>query len=127
MKSFDKLRTVSVVELPRWNHKGMASMMEVLVASFVFLIAVFGIVSSISLLNPHSSDAAKRLQAAYLAKNLLEELRGIITPTSWSDSGSDLAAGSHSTTVGDYTVQWTVASAANDTVRQITIQVSYTP
>ncbi len=109
------------------NNKGMASMMEVLVASFVFLVAVFGIVSSISLLSPHSSDSAKRLQAAYLAKNLLEELRGIVTPTAWSNAGSDLAVGVHTTTVGGYTIQWTVTSLANDTLRGITIVVTPLP
>ena len=110
---------------PRFNNKGMASMMEILVASFIFLVAVFGVVSSISLLNPHSTSASKRLQAAYLAKDILDELRGKITATSWNDAGGDLAVGSHTRTVGSFTVTWTVTDAAGGTLRQITIAVTY--
>mgnify|MGYP001560205604 CR=1 FL=1 len=109
----------------RFNNKGLASMMEILGASFVFLIAVFGVVSSISLLTPHSSSAAKRLQAAYLAKDILDELRGQITSTSWADAGSDLAVGTHERTVGDFTVTWTVADVAGGAARQITVEVTY--
>lgn len=100
-------------------------MMEVLVASFVFFIAVFGVVSSISLLSPHSANASKRLQAAYLAKNLIDGLRGSLTPTSWDDAGGDLAIGSHTRTAGDFTLNWTVTAEASGTLRKIVVQVTY--
>ena len=112
------------------NHKGLASLMEILVASLIFIIAVFGVVSSISLLTPHSEDASKRLRAAYLAKDFLDELRGSITVDAWNNALGNLALGSHApqqVTIDGvtYTVNWTVASAAGGLLRQITIQVTY--
>ena len=109
----------------KFNRKGLASMMEIVVASFIFMLAVFGIVSSISLLNPQSSDAAKRLQAAYLAKNILDELRGKMTPTSWTSASGDLTVGTHTRVVGDFTVKWIVTDVGKGLSRKINMQVTF--
>ena len=105
----------------------MASMLEVLVTSVIFIIAAFGIFSAISSMRVKGRDAEKRLIAAYHAKGKMEELRGQVDARMWDNSTSPLAPGQQfsETTSDDYTVTWSVVEDPQTQAREVTINVTY--
>jgi hypothetical protein len=92
------------------NSYAFASLTEVIVAAIVFSVAAVGILSTISFLKPQSTISAKRLEAAYFGKNILEQMRLQVDTNDWTLSGGDLdpAANPHLHTFGEYTATWNV-------------------
>src|SRR3990172_3710705 len=72
------------------NNNGFGSLIEVIITSVIFVIATFGIISTVSMLKPKESDSSKKLEAAYVAKGVLDELRGSVDAASWNTVGSPL-------------------------------------
>ena len=109
----------------RFHQKnGFASLAEVLVTAVIFTIAAFGIFATISMLRPQSMDSKQRLDAAYIGKSVIEELRASVDASSWDNENSLLAPGVvRSEEQGDYTVNWSLEDVENLGVRELTMNV----
>lgn len=108
------------------KKEGFASFVEVIITAVIFVTAALGIFTSISMLRPHGTDAAKRLEAAYAGKQVLDELRAYVDENLWYDPTSDIAPGTHSKTVGNFTVNYYLEDVPALGIRQISMNV-YSP
>ncbi|MCA9398689.1 MAG: type II secretion system protein [Candidatus Omnitrophica bacterium] len=72
------------------NQKGFASFVEVVVTAVIFVLAAAGILASLSMIQPQGTESTEKLEAAYMAKGFLEELRTSVTADSWADTSGDL-------------------------------------
>ena len=107
------------------NNSGFASIIEVVVTAIIFVLAVFGILATTSVMQPQVKDSSKRLLAAYEAKKFLNNLRSGIDQTTWDLAGSDYTLGAHSKTIGVYTINYTVSAVAGTDVRKINLTITY--
>lgn len=107
------------------RQHGFASLVEVIVTAMIFLLAAFGIFASISMLRPQGQDVARRLEAAYIGRSILEELRGEVDARTWNSTGSLIYPGQYSRPVGDYTVFWTISEVPNLGIREVTMNIFY--
>lgn len=104
--------------------------MEVLVASIIFLIATAGLFAAFSRSRVNTENVDKRLQAAYVGRQVLDELRAKVDQRNWGDVSSNLAVGSHSfvrsTSAGDYTINYIVTENATlGGLRKVTMTVTW--
>lgn len=116
------------------NQKAFASIVEVVITAIIFVIASLGIFTAISTLRPQGAQSVERLEAAYQAREFLEDLQSNLDTTSWG-TGGNLEVGTHSTTVTKngttYTLTWTVSQAQDSggtpmpDVRKVDLQVDY--
>lgn len=91
------------------RENGFASVLEVIVTAVIFTLAAFGIMTTLSMLRPHNLEVSREVEAAYLAKNMMDYLRGEVDATEWAVNTGPLATGvTHSNTIGDYTLNWTL-------------------
>lgn len=100
-------------------------MVEVVVSAIIFIIACYGILTTISVMRPHSVQSAQKLEAVYIAKQMLDDLRGQVDGRMWNNSISDLYPGTYSRTINGYTVSWNVADVPGLNLRQVNIVVTY--
>ena len=89
------------------KEKGFASVLEVIVTAVIFMLAAFGIMTTVSMLRPHDLESYRELEAAYHAKNMMDYLRGQVDAGTW-DTGPLATGVTHSNTIGDYTVNWSL-------------------
>lgn len=90
--------------------KGFASVLEVIVTAVIFMLAAFGIMTTVSMLRPHNLEVSREIAASYHAKNMMDYLRGQVDATAWGANTGPLATGvAHSSIVGDYTINWSLA------------------
>lgn len=103
-----------------------ASMAEVLVTAVIFVLAAVGIFATISMLRPHGMESKERLEAAYIGKSVIEELRGYVDARVWDNADSPLAPGTtHTEDIGNYVVSWDVSPDDPELgVRYLTMNVS---
>ncbi len=103
--------------------------MEVIIATVIFTLTMAGIFASISQLRKPAVDSSREVTAAFLGKQILDDLRSKVDPQTWSTGG--LAVGTYGpidVPVGDltYTYRYTVSDDPNATsARQVTITVSW--
>ena len=89
------------------KKKGFASVLEVIVTAVIFMLAAFGIMTTVSMLRPHTLEVSREVEASYHAKNMMDYLRGQVDSTEWGANTGPLGTGvAHSSTIGDYTVSW---------------------
>ena len=89
----------------------MASIIEVIVTSVIFIIAAFGIMSTLATSQPQSTNSAKRLKAAFIGRQFLDELRTKVDARTWDQGNNDLSVGTHGPiTVDGYdgAIRWTI-------------------
>ena len=92
------------------KEKGFASVLEVIVTAVIFMIAAFGIMTTVSMLRPHNLEVSREIAASYHAKNMMDYLRGQVDATAWGANTGPLATGvAHSDAIGDYTINWSLA------------------
>ena len=65
------------------------TLVEVLVAAVIFSIAVAGLFSVFSITRQTSDASERELQAAYLGRQLLEELRAKVDQRNWDPTAPD--------------------------------------
>ena len=107
------------------KNKGF-SLVEVLVASTIFMIAVAGLFAAFTKSRQNAEIADKRLRAAYIGRQALEELRTKVDSRNWDDEESGLALGDHNTVINGYTVAYTVTEDADlGGMRKVTMTVSW--
>ena len=105
---------------------GFASLTEVIITALIFVIAVFGIITATSMMQPKSRESRQRLEAAYLGKEKISELRGAVDAVSWDSSNSLLAPGTHPPEdFGDYTVSYTVTDHPDVDGRIVNMTISF--
>lgn len=91
------------------KEKGFASVLEVIVAAVIFMLAAFGIMTTVSMLRPHNLEVSREIEASYHAKNIMDYLRGQVDAAAWEANTGPLATGvGHSNTIGDYTINWSL-------------------
>jgi Tfp pilus assembly protein PilV len=89
------------------RKNGFASVLEVIITSIIFMLAAFGILTTVSMLRPAGQESYREVEASYHAKNMMDYLRDQVNATTWADNTGPLATGvAHSQTIGDYTVNW---------------------
>ena len=71
-----------------FKNGGFASLVEVIIASVIFTFAAIGIYMGIAALTPKSAQSAKKLQAAYVGKSVVDRLLSEVSATSWSGGGN---------------------------------------
>ncbi len=75
----------------------------------IFMLAAFGIMSTVSMLRPHNLEVSREIEASYHAKNMMDYLRGQVDAVAWEANTGPLKHGvTHSNTIGDYTINWTL-------------------
>jgi type II secretory pathway pseudopilin PulG len=115
------------------SNQGFASIVEVVVTSIIFIIATAGILSTVSMLQPHSTESSKKIEAAYLAKGILDEWRTAVLATPGSPPGSnwgpplDQPAGTYPLPpFGDYAISYTIEDDNPiPNVRKVTMTVTW--
>ena len=108
----------------------MASILEVIVTSVIFVIAAVGIFMTISSIRPKGIAAQKKLRAAYLGKQIVENILGSLDARSWDNASGELYPGTpKSYPVVDgtttYTVTWQVSNVQGMDLRQVDLNVTY--
>lgn len=92
------------------KEKGFASVLEVIVTSVIFMLAAFGIMTTVSMLRPHNLEVSREIEAAYHAKNMMDYLRGQVEAAAWEANTGPLSTiGTHTQTIGDYTINWSLS------------------
>lgn len=90
-------------------------MVEIIIATLVFSLATAGILATLSALSRPAAESAQDTQAAFLAQEIIEDLRSQVTADAWNDpSGSFVSGDSYSQTISrdghDYVVLYNVAN-----------------
>ena len=98
-------------------------MVEIIVTAIIFVTAAVGILATTSTLRPQGRESVRRLEAAYLAKKIIEEQRSLVDAATW-DSGA-LIPGTYTNTIDGYTVDWTITDVPVLNVRRLDMTVSW--
>ncbi|HLF18511.1 MAG TPA: hypothetical protein VI749_06405 [Candidatus Omnitrophota bacterium] len=107
------------------KKEGFASIVEVIVASIIFLVTAFGIFAAISMLRPQGTTSIKRLEAVLAGKRVIDEIRADVYGNLWA-SGSPLDTGTlYTQTIGSVTVNYYTADVPNLPLRKLYMNVSY--
>ncbi len=110
------------------KNNGFASFVEVVVTTVIFLLAAFGIFSTISMLRPQSADSKKKLEAAYAAKAVIEDLYKDIDAVTWDSPTSNLAVGplfSRQSSDGTMTIDYHMEDVPGLPLRKMSMTVTY--
>jgi len=107
------------------KKKGIASFVEVTMTAIIFILASACILTTISMLQPQGVGSQKKLAAAQFGKSVLEGLRESVDARTWDDAASNLAVGTHTMTVGNYTVTYDVTDVTGLGVREVNMTVTY--
>ncbi len=106
------------------------TMIEVVVATVIFSLAMAGIFASISNLRQPAVESTQEVTAAFIGKRILEDLRGEVNAETWQ--AGKLAPGIHNNlppiTQGNqtYTATYTVTDDTDGTsARQVTLNISW--
>ncbi len=106
------------------KEKGFASIVEVIVTSVIVVIAVAGISTTVSMLKPHGSNSSRKIEAAYIGRGIIDNLRQQISATGWNDPDSNLALGTYNFVVDSYSVNYMISSPMAD-IRQLTMNITW--
>ena len=108
---------------------GFASIVEVIVTTVIFILATAGILSTVSMLKPHARGSTKEIEAAYVGKAVIDQLRKQVAAADGGVFfGSNLSLGTHnlppSGPNGDYTVSYTVTEPIPN-VRKLSMTITW--
>jgi Tfp pilus assembly protein PilV len=106
--------------------EGFASMVEVIVTSVIFILAAAGILSSVAMLRPHGEVSSEKVEAAYIAKGLLDDLHEEIDATTWYANTGGLSLGAHPMpSIGAYTITYTVSATSDPDLRHLSVDITW--
>ncbi len=107
------------------KNNGFASIVEVIVTTVVFVLATAGILSTVAMLKPEETETTQKIEAAYIAKGILDDLRKQVDAITWDDAGSNLAVGvPHEINFGDYFINYTVTEPIAD-LRYVNMTITW--
>lgn len=107
------------------KDKGIASIVEVIVTSVIFVIAAAGILSTVAMFRPQGKEASLKIEAAYVGKGIIDDLRQQVNAEDWNDPGSSLAPDTYTTTIGIYTIDYEITDEPNLGYRKLTMNITY--
>ena len=114
------------------KNKAGVSLIEVTIGALIFSIAAVGLFSTFQAQRITTEQTEKRLEAAYVARQVLEDLRTKVDPANWNFGGA-LAVGSHTppSITGSppsniqYTVTYNVITEPDPGIRRVDLTVSW--
>jgi len=108
------------------KKEGFSSLVEIIVTALIFLLATFGILTTASILKPESSNSTRRLQAAYMGKQIIDDLRASVDARSWDNAAGPLAVGIlKNQTIGDFSINYILTDVAGLNLRKLTMNISF--
>lgn len=110
-------------DLKNKREEGFASMIEVIVTSVIFIIAAAGILTTVSMLKPVTTISTKKIEAAYIGKGIMDQLRKEVDAATWNSPASPLAPGTHNVPAGDYNVTYVISEEPGSNLRRLTMNV----
>lgn len=99
------------------------SLIELLISLVILSIALLGMAGLMSMATTYNANGGRLTEAATFAQNTLERLQ--VTPYTNVISGTDVITGPNSSNGTQYTRNWTAVQNATDTLRTITVTVSW--
>jgi len=94
----------------------------------IFIVAAFSIFTATSVLSPHSKESDKRLQAAYLGKNILSDLSLKVDASTWNDCSGNLIGtlcpGTRTQVLGDFNINYNITEMPNG-ARKVILNIVY--
>lgn len=108
---------------------GFASIIEVVITAVIFILATAGILSTISMLRPHGVESSRKIEAAYIGKGIIDDLRNEVHATTtppyeyWGPN-LDPDAGTYTQTQGDYTISYDVTQV-NPNLRKLDMTITW--
>ena len=118
-----------MIPLPFKNAHGF-SLVEAMVASVIFSIAVVGVFSSLAAIKNPVKNSDKSLAAAFCGQQVLENLRASVSADTWSQGTSKLKIANGMTVTplpsacSGFTVTYDVTDAGNG-ARKVQLNVTY--
>lgn len=100
-------------------------MVEVVVTSIIFIIASFGIFTTITALRPQASQSSTKLEAFYIGKQTSDELRAQVDARVWDDGVNPLTPGTIKQSVGDFNITYTVTDVPSIQARKLEMTIDY--
>ena len=107
------------------KNQGFASIVEIVVTTIVFVIAAAGILSTMIMFRPLGKEASLKVEAAYIGRGIIDDLRQQVNAEDWNDPGSSLAPGTYTTTIGIYTIDYEITDEPNLGYRKLTMNITY--
>jgi len=111
------------------KKEGFASILEVVVASVIFIITALGAFSSIAMIRAQGGGSTEGLEALYAGKRVMDDLRAHVYGNMWATGPLSPAGNPYSQiiTVGarQYTVQYNVVDVPNLWARRLDMIVTY--
>lgn len=117
-------------DLKTKRKQGFASIVEVIVTTVVFILATAGILSTVSMLKPHARISTRGIEASYIGRGLMDELRKEVNAAPGGVYfGSNLALGVHNKgcmdpPTCDYSVSYTVTEPIPN-LRQLIMTITW--
>lgn len=106
------------------SNNGFASIVEVIVTSIIFVIAAAGIMSTLSILKPQETVSTEKMEAAYIGKAIIDDLRQQVDANTWYGGGGGLDVGSYSLTNGIYSIDYQI-SEPSPLYRKLTMNITW--
>ncbi len=106
------------------KENGLASIVEVVITAVVFIIAAAGIISTVTLFKPVGRGSSRKIEAAYIGKGVIDELRQQISAEDWADPNSNLAVGTYNTAISGYDITYTISEPITG-LRHLTMNINF--
>jgi type II secretory pathway pseudopilin PulG len=106
------------------KDKGIASIVEVIVTAVVFVIAAAGILSTVAMFRPQGKEASQKIEAAYIGKGIIDDLRRQVNAEDWDNLGSNLAVGTYSATFGVYNIDYIITEPTSG-IRYLVMNITF--
>lgn len=100
-------------------------MTEVIVTAVIFTIAAAGVFTVLATFRSQGTQSTRRLEAAYVGKSVIENLRSSVSAENWDDPASPLSLGTHQETVNNFEIIYTLTDIPGLGVRRLTLNVTY--
>jgi len=120
------LRATYFYNVLRCENKGFASIVEVIITSVIFVIVSAGIMSTVAQFRPQGQESSQKMEAAYIGKGVIDDLRRQVSAEDWFSGGGPLAVGGP-TVIADYppyTVTYVITEPIPD-VRHLTMNITW--
>ena len=101
-------------------------MTEVIITAVIFTMAATGVFTALSSFRIQGTESSHRLEAAYVGRSVIENLRSAVSAQTWDDPNSPVAPGVvHTQTIGSFEVQYLLTDVPGLGVRRLTMNVTY--
>ena len=105
------------------KKEGLASILEAFFTAIIFILAFWGISTTVGLLRLDGSQSVDKLRAAYVAQQVVQDLRAQISAETWNNTTGSLAPDiAYTLDYGNYLVNYYLTDVGTD-LRKLDIQV----